>query len=953
MNFENNIDNDEDEASLEKKETLKKGNKEFFFSEKLEKYIAYAPLKIDERVLAVAKEEMIDLDWDDEGRLKNISLIDAKKIMEGLDAELLSPSEYWIAYNEADEETRERMRSDDHVEWLDVVFRKDDDGNVIEVEHPKITENDTIDIGVEGEQRIVNMEIGRPGWFNPDNNIDEETGLPIAINTTREKGSNSWADANWKYWSTFQKNRWMSGIRGYVISSGTPSFDLDIPPNVKEPVLMLRECRKKLIDSAIRQEVKDAIGELDDSYKETIAKIPGINNTTELESFYDNQTVNLINLMSQYGKEIVSNDSLEARGIREKFIDMSGLVSLLAKEKGDDIYSERLKSINKELFGEKDLTIDSFKDFVAKGKDNLSRASEGYGLKTIFVMGHKNPDSDTAISALFEAYRNSLVDQGSVYIPILQSSRIPDEIKELLGEDISSNLILSDSEEYKDLKDSGKARWILVDQNVSEVQKFVISTVDHHKLSDIAKKQDSNKTWEMAGSTASLIAQKYYGMGFKMDEEMSRILYGATLMDTENRGEKKMTSKDYLLMDKLKKDSGVVDDDQFFEQLMSELLNTDDAKLLFDRDYKQDWGVFGFAVAKIKNGFDKEGNELKSDLLKNLRDLAEENNEKKNFPMTLLKVVDYLEDNETVNLERIYMIFKECTVPGFKEKMFEFVEKIIENTFDDRAEIKKGDEYIDFSKVGDQLSRKVVAPFLEEVVRAFNEYYEVDDLGLNIKREFLKFSPAVEKVAADLGIQIFNDKKERVNNITFIEAKKISRALGIEMMSLSEYWKALRSVTENKDEQLISHLKEKDFVEFLDTVIINRKYIIDHPEIIEENGSIEYRGDMKEINIIEGVPGLINIDDIDPESGFPGNVYPPSEQGSELWRYWSPDADICIPTRGHIFLLDQPAFDTKIHPDDALPNLGIRPCRKEVIPPEIDFKRDEQDNIKAVIRKSI
>jgi len=937
---------------VENKEKPKKGNKEFFFSEKLEQYISFNPLKVDERVISAAKNHEIELDWDDEGRLKNISLIDAKKIMEELGGGLLSPTEYWTAYEEADEETKEKMKSEDYVEWLDVVFKRDNEGNVVKVEHPKITENDTINIGVEGEEEKVDMKTGRPGWFNPENNIDLKTGLPININTSREKGGDAWSGANWKYWSTFQEERWMSGVRGYVISSGTPSLDLDIPPNVKEPVLMLRECRKELMDPLINQKVKDSMESMGSSYKQTIAETPGINNLEKLESFYFQEKENLIGFLEKHGQEIVSNNSSEARSIREKTIDMSGLISILAKKHNDINSLEALKEINKELFGEKKLTIDSFKEFVAKNKNDLNDSIEK-DIKTVFVMGHKNPDTDTAISALFEAYRNSLMDQDGAYIPVLQSERVPDEIRELLGEEIANNLILSNSEQYEQLKASGKARWILVDQNVSDVQKFVISTIDHHKLSDIAKKQDSNKTWEMAGSTASLIAQKFEGMGFEMDEEMSKILYGATLMDTENRGEKKMTSKDYLLMDELKKNSGVENDNEFFGHLMSHLLNTDDAKLLFERDYKQDWGVFGFAVAKIKNGFNGEGKELKGELLNKLKDLASQNNENKNFPMTLLKVVDYLDDNETVNLERVYMIFKDGTQSEFKEKMFEFVEKVIDNTFKGKADIKKSEEYIDFSGVGDQLSRKVVAPFLEPVVKAFNEYYNVKDIDLNIKREFLNDSPEVEEAADRLGIKIFSDKKGRVNNITFVEAKKLSEELRIEMMSLSEYWKALKSVTENKDEQLGKHLRENDFVEFLDTVIIDGKYIIDHPQIIEKDGQVFYEGERKEINIINGVPGLIDIKDIDLSTGFPKKVFAPSEMNSSLWRYWSPDAKLCIPTRGHIFLLEQTALDTKIHPEDALPNLGVRPCRKKIVLPEISFVKNNSGDIEAVIKKDV
>jgi len=56
----------------------------------------------------------------------------------------------------------------------------------------------------------------------------------------------------------------------------------------------------------------------------------------------------------------------------------------------------------------------------------------------------------------------------------------------------------------------------------------------------------------MAGSTTALVAQKFHGMGVDVDKDLAHILYGATLMDTENRSDKKMTYKDGLVMDDCK-----------------------------------------------------------------------------------------------------------------------------------------------------------------------------------------------------------------------------------------------------------------------------------------------------------------------------------------------------------------------------------------------------------------
>jgi hypothetical protein len=171
------------------------------------------------------------------------------------------------------------------------------------------------------------------------------------------------------------------------------------------------------------------------------------------------------------------------------------------------------------------------------------------------------------------------------------------------------------------------------------------------------------------------------------------------------------------------------------------------------------------------------------------------------------------------------------------------------------------------------------------------------------------------------------------------------------MMSASDYWKILKEAEENHDEQMLKHLRSKGFVELLDTIILDKKFIINHPNVIKTEKGYEYKGEKREVNIPEGVPGLIYPEDIDLEIGFPKNARDPRLYGDKkLWRYWSPDSNECIPTRGYIFLLDQPALDNKIHPDDALPNLGIRPCCQTVKPPKVEIIRDE-NGVRASITK--
>ena len=158
------------------------------------------------------------------------------------------------------------------------------------------------------------------------------------------------------------------------------------------------------------------------------------------------------------------------------------------------------------------------------------------------------------------------------------------------------------------------------------------------------------------GSCTALITQKILGMGMILEKGLAKILHGATLMDTENRVFYKMTKKDKMIMNYLKDLSGIQNEREFYGGLMSSLLNTDNPDVLFRRDYKEDWG-FGFAVAKIKNGFKKENRRIKTNLIKKVVKLARKNNTDKNFPLTILRITDYLENNITINKERALSLF--------------------------------------------------------------------------------------------------------------------------------------------------------------------------------------------------------------------------------------------------------------------------------------------------------
>jgi inorganic pyrophosphatase/exopolyphosphatase len=922
----------------------------YFYSKSTGLYVAREPLKIDARVIKAALDCGIQLNWDEEGRINYISLYGSLDLLQKLGATMLTLKDYWLVLRDAieanDVQMIKELQSDRYTEWLNTLIEKKEH-IITNLSVQRKGEN----YRYQGKKLQVQMPFGHPGWFEPKD-IDLETGLPQKVELNREKHSTTW-----KYWSFCDYNYTAAAVRGWVTSVGKPSLDLGIPAGAVYPVLLLRECRKELLQPPVDARVLKEITALISDYEELARQ-------NNYQKFYAKRET-FLRFIFEHGTKFQQSREMEIYKIREKIGEIIGILRVIAKNEKDILTLKIINQIARKIWKLKQSKIEfrNFLAFVQSSRKRLEKAISA--LKPIvFVIGHNNPDTDTVISALAEAFRNHLVDgDKTTYVPVVQGERIPDEAKRLLGERLSQSILLSSDTLYKKVKISGQARWIMVDHNKnSEIQKFAVSIIDHHTPSEIALKQNISKTLEMIGSTTALIVQKINGLGIDIAQRLSHIFYGATLMDTENRSELKMTQKDRLIMDDLKKTSGTKSDAEFYRDLMNFLLSTDDIRLLFARDYKEDWAFFGFAVAKVKGVFDEKGTVQKKETLNGLMELARQNNAEKNLPLTIVKIVDYKDDNETINRERIYLIFNERVFPEFKKTMFDLVSTLISFTFKGKACIRKTSDFIEFWGTGKQLSRKRTAPFLELIAIAFNEYFYSPTARLYVKRDFLKATKRVKEAAKKCRIHLSWDEKRRINNITYGEAIQLLEYLGFTAMSLRDYWIVLADAKSFKDQQMLLHLKSSGFVEFLHTIIEDGKYAIEKPRILEAKSifqyegvevavSYSYEGQKQTIDVLKGTPGLINPKDIESKTGLPKIVHPPDiYKNPHLWRYWSPDAEKNVATRSYIFLLGQPALDLKVHLSESFDCLGIRPCCEKVELPEVKIIESDE-GIALIIKK--
>ena len=607
--------------------------------------------------------------------------------------------------------------------------------------------------------------------------------------------------------------------------------------------------------------------------------------------------------------------------------------SELRKKEEEKSFNDGWKLVKKGFLGDKVLNYFDFKKYIISLNDLLNDALKN-NKQLYFVMGHKNPDSDTVVSSVLESYRLYLVnhDDNCVYIPFIQSDELPDEIKLIIGYDLCNYLIYQNSINIEEILDSGIARIVFTDQNYQkEYQKYVIAITDHHLKSNelIEKNLSIPFTIKMIGSCSSIIAIKYAGSGFDFDKKLANIFYSGMLMDTENRVTHKMTHMDEIVMNLIKKKSTISDDSAYYIKLMNELIKEKNPERLYYRDYKKFFG-YGFAVLKVKDFIDK--NSFKANINR-IVEIAKRDNISNNYFLSLIKIVQYNNIDLSVDKERIYYVFAKSASDEIKKICVELLSKIIKVSFSSSI-VNVTDEYVEILNAKKQISRKKIAPAIEVVLKKTGQYVYYDSISKWVSRDFLTNNDYIKKYPYNLE----TDNNNRICNISYIEAKKLCEHIGGSMLSLSDYWKVYYEAKAKKQYLMLKSLTNPDFIEFLDST---------SDEIS---------------NYLEASPGLISPDDIDLNSGLPSKIKSPNEYyNKSLWRYWSPpkDGDTYVFSRSYIFLLGQPCLDAKTHLNESFANLGIRLVRDNNIDYEIEIEdnnrelliyyKSEYDDIKTLL----
>ena len=222
---------------------------------------------------------------------------------------------------------------------------------------------------------------------------------------------------------------------------------------------------------------------------------------------------------------------------------------------------------------------------------------------TIYVTGHKSPDSDTVGSSI--AYAALLRALGYDAVPVVlgnvnhESAYILDaaglETPELLEDAAGLNMILVDHSEYAQSAEGMK-------------DAKIISIIDHHGDGTVMSANPLIYDARPVGSTATIVWLRYRNYGIQPDRQSAIMMLGAILSDTKNLQPNASTFADREAVKVLSELGGITNIDAFYQEMYKALLSyegmTDEE--IFFTDYKEyEIGSRKVSVGSI-NAYDEE-----------------------------------------------------------------------------------------------------------------------------------------------------------------------------------------------------------------------------------------------------------------------------------------------------------------------------------------------------------
>jgi manganese-dependent inorganic pyrophosphatase len=202
---------------------------------------------------------------------------------------------------------------------------------------------------------------------------------------------------------------------------------------------------------------------------------------------------------------------------------------------------------------------------------------------SIYVTGHKNPDTDSVTAAI--AYAELMKAQGEDAIPSMQGEMTPETVTVLERFGVAAPEIMTDATGKQialvDHSDLNQAPDNLSADNI-------VAIVDHHKIGDVTTNLPIFCCVQPVGCTGTVLKELYDNAGVAIDAKVAGLMLAAILSDTVNFKSPTCTDADKKAVAGLKEIAGVTDTDELFMEMLKAKSAVDGyaAKDLLNRDYK-------------------------------------------------------------------------------------------------------------------------------------------------------------------------------------------------------------------------------------------------------------------------------------------------------------------------------------------------------------------------------
>jgi manganese-dependent inorganic pyrophosphatase len=172
-------------------------------------------------------------------------------------------------------------------------------------------------------------------------------------------------------------------------------------------------------------------------------------------------------------------------------------------------------------------------------------------MKKVIVIGHKNPDTDSVVSAII--FSKIKKEEGVSFTPAVAGDL-----------NRETELVLSSFKAEVPLKMEEKGseeRFFLVDHNdlsqsIAE-KEDVVGVLDHHQLSGMKSDSVLYFRVEPVGSTCTLLYEIIKDKGIEIDKDEMGLLASGIISDTFNLNSPTTTEKDVKYLKELSKKAGV------------------------------------------------------------------------------------------------------------------------------------------------------------------------------------------------------------------------------------------------------------------------------------------------------------------------------------------------------------------------------------------------------------